>query len=128
MQPGMMPQPAFYLFMCSVERPPSFPRPSCIKPESRDLFQYLGQKLMTKGIINTVVPVQSGCMNRCGQGPVLMVEPGHHMYVGLTKEKIDRIVDEHILEGKPVEEYLIPSEAWGNPISPKEMQKMAGVS
>ena len=123
-----MPQPAFYMLMCSVERPPSFPKPSCIKPESRELFNYLGQKLMSKGIIGTCVPVQTGCQNRCSMGPVMLVEPGHHMYVGLTPEKIDRIIDEHIMEGNPVEEYLIPAEMWGDAISPKEMQKMAGIA
>ena len=37
------------------------------------------------------------------------------MYVYLTKEKIDRIIDEHILGGKPVEEYIIAEEFWGEP-------------
>ena len=122
-----MPQPAFYMFMCAVERPPQFPKPSCINPQTRDLFQYLGSKLMEKGIINTVVPVQTGCLNRCSQGPVLMVEPGHHVYTGLDKAKIDRIIDEHILGGNVVSEYLIDELAWGDAISPAEMQKMAGV-
>jgi (2Fe-2S) ferredoxin len=39
------------------------------------------------------------------------------MYAYLTKEKIDKIIDEHILGGKVVEEYLIPKEAWGEPQS-----------
>lgn len=123
-----MPQPAFYMFMCSVERPPQFPKPSCINASSRDLFQYTAQKLMQKGVMNTVVPVQSGCLNRCSQGPVMLVEPGHYMYTGLTKEKMDKIIDEHIIGGNVVEEYLIDEMAWSDAISPAEMQKMAGVS
>jgi len=122
-----MPQPAFYMFMCSVERPPQFPKPSCINAATRDLFQYAAQKLMEKGVMNTVQPVQTGCLNRCAQGPVMLVEPGHHMYAGLNKEKIDRIIDEHILGGNAVEDLLIPSEMWGDAISPEDMQKMAGV-
>jgi (2Fe-2S) ferredoxin len=48
------------------------------------------------------------------------------MYVGLTKEKITRIIDEHIIGGKVVEEYLIPSEFWDEALSPMEAMKMAG--
>jgi (2Fe-2S) ferredoxin len=58
----------------------------------------------------------------------MMVEPGHTMYVGLTKEKIDKIIKEHIIGGNVVEEYVIPKEMWADPISPEQMRKMAGVS
>lgn len=81
---------------------------------------------MQKGIIGTVLPVATGCLGRCSFGPVMMVEPGHYMYVRLTKEKIDKIIDEHIIGGKVVEEYLIEKDAWDSPISPQEMMKMAG--
>jgi (2Fe-2S) ferredoxin len=100
------------------------PKPSCVKAndaESQQLFQHLAQTLMQKGIIGTVSPIQTGCLNRCQQGPVMLVEPGHTMYVGLTKEKIDRIIDEHILGGKVVEEYVIPSEVWGDPVAPSSL-------
>jgi (2Fe-2S) ferredoxin len=102
------------------------PRPSCVTEETRDLFQHLAQRLMEKGVIGTVQPVRTGCLNRCQYGPVMLVEPGHYMYAHLTKEKIDRIIDEHIMEGKPVEEFLIEAEAWDDPIPPKQMQQMAG--
>ena len=107
-----IPQPAFYIFKCQQSAPPGMPKPSCVKaddPESQQLFQHLAQTLMQKGII------------RCQQGPVMLVEPGHVMYVGLTKEKINRIIDEHIIGGKVVEEYVIPAEMWGDPISPASL-------
>jgi (2Fe-2S) ferredoxin len=119
-----IPQPAFYIFKCQQSAPPGMPKPSCVKAndvESQQLFQHLAQTLMQKGIIGTVSPIQTGCLNRCQQGPVMLVEPGHTMYVGLTKEKIDRIIDEHILGGKVVEEYVIPSEVWGDPIAPSSL-------
>lgn len=119
-----MPQPAFYIFKCEVPQNPNFPKPACVNGGNRDLFQHLNQRLMEKGIIGTVQPVQSGCMGRCGLGPVMMVEPNHTMYVGLTKEKIDRIIDEHIIGGKVVDEYVVPKEAWADAISVDEIIKM----
>jgi (2Fe-2S) ferredoxin len=117
-----LPQPAFYIFKCQQASPPGMPKPSCVSqanPESAQIFMHLAQSLMAKGIISTVQPIQTGCLNRCQQGPVMLVEPGHTMYAGLTKEKIDRIIEEHIIGGKVVEEYLIPAEMWGEPIDPK---------
>ncbi len=125
MMPGV-PQPAFYIFKCQQSAPPGMPKPSCVSqndPESAQLFQHLAQSLMMKGIIATVSPIQTGCLNRCQQGPVMLVEPGHTMYVELTKEKIDRIVDEHIIGGNVVNEYVIADEMWGEAVPPSEMAR-----
>ena len=119
-----IPQPAFYIFKCQQSAPPGMPKPSCVKadnPESQQLFQHLAQSLMQKGIIGTVTPIQTGCLNRCQQGPVMLVEPGHTMYVGLTKEKIDRIITEHIIGGNVVSEFVIDDAMWGAPIEPASL-------
>jgi len=119
-----IPQPAFYIFKCQQSAPPGMPKPSCVSqnnPESQQLFQHLSQQLMMKGIIATVQPIQTSCLNRCQQGPVILVEPGHTMYVELTKEKIDRIIDEHIIGGNIVSEYVIDDSVWGEPIPPASM-------
>ena len=121
-----IPQPKFYIFKCEQSAPPGMPKPSCVSPDTQDLFGHLGQKLMEKGLIATVSPIRTSCLNRCQMGPVMMVEPGHYMYVGLTKEKIDRIIDEHIIGEKPVQEYLIDEEFWDAPISAMDAMKMAG--
>ena len=119
-----IPQPAFYILKCEQSAPPGMPKPSCVKaddPESQELFMHLAQSLMMKGIVGTVSPVKTGCLNRCALGPVMLVEPGHTMYVGLTKEKIDRIIDEHIIGGNIVSEYVVPEEMWAEPISPASL-------
>ncbi len=121
-----VPQPAFYIFKCQQSAPPGMPKPSCVSqnnPESQTLFQYIAQVLMQKGIIGTVQPIQTSCLGRCQQGPVMLVEPGHTMYVGLTKEKIDRIIDEHIIGGNVVAEYVIGDEVWGEPIAPSSIAR-----
>ena len=119
-----IPQPAFYIFKCQQSAPAGMPKPSCVSqsnPESAEIFQHLAQTLMQKGIIGTVQPIQSSCLNRCQQGPVMLVEPGHTMYTALTTAKIDRIVEEHIIGGNVVEEFVISDDMWGVPISPASM-------
>lgn len=58
----------------------------------------------------------------------MLVEPGHHMYVSLTKEKVERIIDEHIIGGNVVSEYLIPDELWDEAISASDMMAQMGRS
>jgi (2Fe-2S) ferredoxin len=121
-----IPQPAFYIFKCQQSAPPGMPKPSCVSqsnPESQQLMQHLSQTLMQKGIIGNVQPIQSSCLGRCQQGPVMLVEPGHTMYVSLTKEKISRIIDEHIIGGNVVSEYVIADEMWGEAIAPSTMAR-----
>jgi (2Fe-2S) ferredoxin len=121
-----IPQPSFYIFKCQQSAPPGMPKPSCVTPDTQDLFQHLAQTLMQKGIIGTVQPIQTGCLNRCNAGPVMLVEPGHVMYTGLNKDKITRIIEEHIIGGNIVEEYVIDAELWDTPISPADMQAQMG--
>ncbi len=122
-----IPQPAFYIFKCEQSAPPGMPKPSCVTPETQGLFQYAAQKLMKEGIMMTAPIIRTACLNRCSAGPVMLVEPGHTMYVGLTEEKIDRIISEHIIGGNVVEEYVIDPEMWDTAISPTDMKKQMGM-
>ena len=115
MEMPAMPQPTFYMFKCEQSAPPGMPKPSCVNAQTQDLFNHMARRIMEKGLMGPVQSIRTSCLGRCDMGPVMLMEPGHHMYVYLTKEKIDRIIDEHILGGKPVEEYLIPEKFWGEP-------------
>lgn len=121
-----IPQPAFYIFKCEQSSPPGMPKPSCVTKDNQGLYQYTAQKLMQEGVMMTAPIIRTSCMNRCSEGPVMLIEPGHIMYVNLTEEKIDRIITEHIVGGKVVQEYVIDSEFWDEPISPAEARKMMG--
>jgi (2Fe-2S) ferredoxin len=117
MEMPSIPQPTFYIFKCEQSSPPGMPKPSCVSEDTRELFNHLAQRLMEKGVMGPVQPIRTSCLGRCQMGPVMIVEPSHTMYVQLTKEKIDRIIDEHLLGGKPVDEYMIPDQFWGEPQS-----------
>jgi (2Fe-2S) ferredoxin len=96
------------------------PKPSCVNQNTADLFNHLAMSMMQKGLMGPVQPIRTSCLGRCQMGPVMLIEPGHHMYVQLTKEKIDKIVEQHIIGGEPVLEYLIPEQFWGEPLSLKK--------
>ena len=119
MQMPQIPQPTYYIFKCEQSSPPGMPKPSCVNGETQGLFNYIGMSLMQKGLMGPVQLIRTSCLGRCQQGPVMLVvgQNERFMYSNLTNEKIDRILDEHIKGGKPVAEYLIPEQFWGEPLA-----------
>jgi (2Fe-2S) ferredoxin len=49
----------------------------------------------------------AGCMDRCDDGPVIVVYPEGVWYTYVDKHDIDEIVDEHLVHGRIVERLRI---------------------
>ncbi|SEN72564.1 (2Fe-2S) ferredoxin domain-containing protein [Nitrosomonas marina] len=49
----------------------------------------------------------AGCLDRCDEGPVLVVYPDEVWYTYIDKEDIDEIIDEHLINGRIVERLTI---------------------
>ncbi len=47
-----------------------------------------------------------GCLRICCHGPTMLVYPEGTWYHGMTAERIGRFVQEHLVEGRPVEEWI----------------------
>ena len=50
---------------------------------------------------------QSGCLDRCEKGPVLVVYPEGTWYTYVDMQDIDEIIDSHLVGGKVVERLKI---------------------
>jgi (2Fe-2S) ferredoxin len=51
----------------------------------------------------------AGCLDRCDQGPVIVVYPEATWYTYLDQEDIDEIIASHLQQGRIVERLLLPS-------------------
>jgi len=49
----------------------------------------------------------AGCLDRCEQGPVLVVYPEETWYTYVDREDIDEIISEHLQQGRIVERLKI---------------------
>jgi (2Fe-2S) ferredoxin len=49
----------------------------------------------------------AGCMDRCGEGPVMVVYPEGVWYSYVDQEDIDEILQTHLIEGRVVERLRI---------------------
>lgn len=50
---------------------------------------------------------QAGCLDRCDEGPVLVVYPEEVWYTYVDKQDIDEIIEEHLQHGRVVERLRI---------------------
>ncbi len=49
----------------------------------------------------------AGCLDRCEEGPVLVVYPEETWYTYVDKDDLDEIIEEHLVNGRPVSRLKI---------------------
>ena len=79
---------------------------ACLSSHSRELKSRIEEVVADRGLTDEVSLVETGCMGPCEMGPVMVVYPEGSFYVKLTEGDVERIVDEHFLKGRPVQDKL----------------------
>lgn len=90
-----------HFFLCTGE--------SCSAPGvGEKSWEHLKAKLSEKSLApGQVFRTKVGCLRVCAGGPIGLVYPQGTWYRGLTPEAIDRVIDEHLIGGKPVCELAV---------------------
>lgn len=95
-----------HIFLCVAQGP-------CTDAASAEpLWEFLKRRLAQfepDPSTATVARTKSGCLRICEQGPTALVYPEGTLYYGVNEAKLDRIIIEHLLGGRVVEEYAISS-------------------
>lgn len=58
----------------------------------------------TEGI---VLRTKADCLRICAEGPVLLIWPEGTLYGGVTPERIEMILGEHVIGGMPIEAWIL---------------------
>lgn len=73
-----------------------------LRAYAKDRVKAAGAAISGKVRINT-----AGCLDRCGEGPVLVIYPEATWYTYVDREDIDEIIDRHLIKGEVVERLKI---------------------
>lgn len=98
-----MPYYRHHLFFCTNRREDG--SACCARQGAQSLRDYAKQRtkeLEIAGREGGVRVNSAGCLNRCEEGPVVVVYPEGVWYTYVDKEDVDEIIDEHLLHGRIV--------------------------
>ena len=83
--------------------------PDCCSPElGQAVWDHLKRRLAALNL--PFLRTKAGCFRICMQGPILLIYPDGVWYSRVTLEKLDRIIEQHLIGGVPVKEWVMATQ------------------
>ncbi len=96
-----------HVFFCCNQRAPG--ETCCNAHGATEMQTYAKDRIAALGLKGkgNIRINKAGCLDRCDQGPVLVVYPDAVWYTYVDKDDIEEIIQEHLVHGRVVERLKI---------------------
>ena len=97
-----------HVFFCANQRDGE--RQFCQQCDAQAARDYVKRRCKELGLAGAgKVRINSaGCLDRCEQGPVIVVYPQETWYTYVDREDLDEIIERHLQKGEVVERLKLP--------------------
>ncbi|KPM47284.1 (2Fe-2S) ferredoxin domain-containing protein [Jiulongibacter sediminis] len=90
-----------HVFICTNDKPA--PKKCCGSEKGMELVEAFKASLTEKGLQKEIRAQRAGCLDTCAFGPSVVVYPEGIFYGKVTPEDVEEIVNEHLINDKPVD-------------------------
>ncbi len=98
-----------HVFICGNRRPEGHPRGDCASMGSEKLRDYMKVRVKELGLKHVRIN-QSGCLDRCELGPCAVFYPEGIWYRIDSRQAVDSILEQHILQQGRATAQMIDTE------------------
>lgn len=88
-----------HVFVCTSGK-------TCPGEGSEQVLETLRREINELGLKKQIRINKSGCLDQCGNGPMVVVYPEGVWYAHVTPADCHEIIESHLLNDKPVERLL----------------------